>query len=181
MQGQYERPFFEKSVRFPLSASAAPEGASFQGPEKSFLYLRIVRCLLIVDLRAIYSLKFTSEASHSRVSAYSMRLTSQDIPQMQSLFEGETGRTNFSAKPTSLPVYQLAVALQSIDQSVIVNYYWEIASYDGECNSGPAVCQIEFFMANTRLQRKLGQISPLKEFSQCSSTQKRPSLSATSN
>lgn len=51
----------------------------------------------MVDQRAIYSLKFTSEASHSRVSAYSTRLTSQDIPQMESLFAGQTGRTNFSA------------------------------------------------------------------------------------
>ena len=96
MQWQHDRPFCEKSVHFPLSASAAPEGASFQGPEKSFLYLRIVRCLIIVDQRAIYSLKFTSEASHSRVSAYSTRLTSQDISQMESLFAGQTGRTNFS-------------------------------------------------------------------------------------
>ena len=76
MQWQYDRPFFEKSVHFLLSASAAAEGASFQGPEKSFPFLRIERCLIIVDLRAIYPLKFTSEASHSRVSAYSMRLTS---------------------------------------------------------------------------------------------------------
>ena len=66
--------------------------------KKSFLYLRIERCLIIVDLRAIYPLKFTSEASHSRVSAYSIRLTSQDFPQMESFFEGEMGRTNFSAQ-----------------------------------------------------------------------------------
>ena len=65
--------------------------------KKSFLLLRIVRCLIIVDLRAIYSLKFTSEAYHSRVSAYITRLTSQDIPQMERLLTGQTGRTNFSA------------------------------------------------------------------------------------
>ena len=36
MQWQHDRPFFEKSVHFPLYASAAAEGASFQGPEKIF-------------------------------------------------------------------------------------------------------------------------------------------------
>ena len=91
----------------------------------------------MVDQRAIYSLKFTSEASHSRVSAYITRLTSQDIPQMQSLFEGETGRTNFSAHTylaTCIPtrsnfvVYRLECNLSVIlpQHCVESNFLWLI-------------------------------------------------------
>ena len=65
----------------------------------------------MVDQRAIYSLKFTSEVSHSRVRAYITRLTSQDIPQMERLLTGQTDELTLAPIPTSLPVYQLVATL----------------------------------------------------------------------